>query len=316
MTTRGVADPEHVRRHFSDEVERWLATAYGTTEDSRQFPVGTHRVRLALAALAERLGSRRGRLVDLGCGGGELCFAAVRAGFDAVGVDVAEGMITTANARRDTLDGETRARVSFRRSDALESGLPSAGALAVTALGLVEYLDDDAPFLSEAARLLRPGGVLVVSCRNRLFNLASLNGYTREEIEAGGASALLAELMPLVSGRDVAGELREFLSRLRAALPALEEALARDASAASSPEVRPFGAPRRQHTPAALATAARAAGFAAPRFIGVHPHPLPPALEACAPRFYNTLAAAWTAFEAAPASLAWSSAFLAIFDRC
>src|SRR5215475_3251538 len=83
------------------------------------------------------------------------------------------------------------------------SGLPTGSADAVTAIGLVEYLAADAPFLLEAARLLRRGGVLVVSCRNRLFNATSGNDYTRAEIEAGGVHGLLAELAGLSPDRSV-----------------------------------------------------------------------------------------------------------------
>ena len=42
---------------------------------------------------------------------------------------------------------------------------------------------------------------------------------------------------------------------------------------------------------------------------------LSPALEAVAPRFYNRFAAALEPLESAPVSLAWSSAFLAVFTR-
>ena len=61
--------------------------------------------------------------------------------------------------------------------------------------------------------------------------------------------------------------------------------------------------------------AAAKAGLSEAGVLGVHPHPLPPALEAAAPRFYNRLAGVLEALEATPASLAWSSAFLGVFTR-
>src|SRR5206468_2540760 len=177
---------------------------------------------------------------------------------------------------------------------------------------------DDGPFLAEAARLLRDGGVLVVSCRNRLFNTTSGNDYTREEIESGNARGLLEELIGLRPDRAVVPLLGQVVARLREALPGLERALEKDAEtggARSDQSPPAFAQHRRQHTPAGFTAAATAVGFRHPRFFGVHPHVLLPALEAVAPRFYNRFAAALEPLESAPVSLAWSSAFLAVFTR-
>jgi SAM-dependent methyltransferase len=228
-------------------------------------------------------------------------------------------MIDEAEAHRRTLPDLVRGRLRFQTGDALASGLPAGQADAVTAIGLVEYLDGDDAFFGEAARLLRPRGVLVVSCRNRLFNLASLNDYTRAEITVGGAGPLLDELGGLAPDAAARDALKELVARLREVVDGLEEALAEDAGEAGAPappvEVPAFGRPRRQHTPRGLAAAAARHGFGSPAFLAVHPHPLPPAFEAIAPRFYNRLAAALEPLERTPASLAWSSAFLGVFTR-
>jgi len=179
-----VTSREYVRRYFSDSARQWLARAYDDVDETAAYPVGAQRTRLALEAVVDRLGAVHGHLVDLGCGGGDLALRAADLGFRATGVDLAEGMIAEAQARRAELGPTVRDRVSFWVADVLETGLPTGSADAVTAIGLVEYLTADEPFLVEAARLLREGGVLIVSCRNRLFNATSGNDYTREEIEA------------------------------------------------------------------------------------------------------------------------------------
>ena len=298
MTSR-----EYVRRYFSDSARQWLARAYDDVEETAAYPVGAQRTRLALEGVVDRLGTAQGHLVDLGCGGGNLALHAVDLGFRATGVDLAEGMIAEAEARRAALVPDARDRVSFRVADVLETGLRTGSADAVTAIGLVEYLAADEPFLAETARLLRGGGVLVVSCRNRLFNATSGNDYTREEIETGTATGLLEELATLRPDRAVVPLLGEVVARLREALPGLERALAKDAASEGARVARSspvFGQRRRQHSPAGFAAAAAAAGFRHPRFFGVHPHVLSPALEP---------------LESAPVSLAWSSAFLAVFTR-
>jgi SAM-dependent methyltransferase len=314
-----VSELAYVREYFSEHARQWLRRAYDDGRHPRSYPVGIQRLRLTMEVVVERLGSRRGQLVDLGCGGGELCAHAADLGFEVVGVDIAGGMIGEADRRRQTLSEAGQRRLRLREGDALASGLPTESADAVTAIGLVEYLDSDEQFFREAARLLRPGGVLVVSCRNRLFNLASLNDYTRSEIESGAAVALLAELRDLASNAVGHDRLKEFADRLREAAVALDEALAEDAGEARLPAapvaVPSFSRPRRQHSPRELTMAAAAHGFGSPAFMAVHPHPLPPTFEAIAPRFYNRLAGAMEAFERVPASLVWSSAFLGVFSR-
>jgi SAM-dependent methyltransferase len=311
-----VTDAEYTRRYFSDGAGRWLATAYGGDEHPVSYPVGARRVRRALEVIVERLGAPGGRLLDLGCGGGDLCVEAAALGFEASGIDVAEGMIAEADARRRALPPAIGQRLAFRVGDVLTAELAEASVDAVTALGLLEYLDDDAAFFRSAARWLRPGGVLVVSCRNRLFNLASLNDYTRREIQSGEAVGLLDELSAQRPGPELAGALTEFMGRLREALPALEEALAADRAAPpDAAAAATFAGRRRQHTPRELAAVAAAAGLRDAAVVPVHPHPFPPALEHAAPRFYNRLAGVFEALEASPASLAWSSSFLGVFSR-
>lgn len=314
-----MSDLAYVREYFSRHAREWLHRAYGDGRHPRNYPVGVQRLRLTMEAVLERLGALRGRLTDLGCGGGELCTHAAGLGFEVTGVDIAAGMIEEAEGRRRALPEAAQRRLRFRTGDALSTGLPAGSADAVTALGFVEYLVGDDAFFAEAARLLRPGGVLVVSCRNRLFNLSSLNDYTREEIEAGGAGALLAELRVFAPDDQARDRLRELAARLRDAADGLNEALAEDIAEAgqpvTAPEMPSFTRPRRQHTPHGLSAAAARRGFEAPTFLAVHPHPLPPAFEAIAPRFYNRLATVWEPLERAPAGLACSSAFLAVFSR-
>jgi SAM-dependent methyltransferase len=296
---------DYVQDYFDRNAHAWVEAAYA---GDVRFPVGAERVRLAIEGVAPAM-QEGSRLVDLGCGGGQLCVHAANLGWRAVGVDSAPGMIEEARAESEALD------VEWIVASYDESGLPDGEFDAVTAMGLIEYLPDDDGLFAEAARLLRPGGRFAVSCRNRLYNLQSVNEYTAEEPET-------ARLLD---------ELRETLARTRPEdLQALGESLAAaadelEAAAAEDRDVPPrelhdhrraFQRGRRQHTPRDLAPAAERHGFAPAEMLALHPHPLPPALEPLAPRTYNRLAQAWQrSLERSPAGLAFSTAFVAVFER-
>jgi SAM-dependent methyltransferase len=198
-----------------------------------------------------------------------------------------------------------------------ESGLPAGEFDAVTAMGLIEYLPDDDGLFAEAARLLQPGGRFAVSCRNRLYNLLSSNDYTAQELDEE-APRLLEELRDHLARTEPA-ELYALAESLAASADDLERAAAADRDVPPKElhdHRRAFQRGRRQHTPRDLASAAERHGFREAELLALHPHPLPPALEQLAPRTYNRLADAWQrALERSPAGLAFSTAFVAVFER-
>jgi SAM-dependent methyltransferase len=308
----------YVRSYFDRRAEDWLGGAYVEDRLPDRFPIGDERVRLALAGVAAAFGAEP-RLIDLGCGGGHLCAHAARLGVEAVGVDVARGMVDAAEELATQLEPAQAARVRFVLGSFDQSGLPDGWADAVTAMGLIEYLPEDRPLLIEARRLLRPGGRFAVSCRNRLFNLQSANALTASEAAAGEAERLLAELAGAISSierGDVVGLARELAS----ASDAL--AAAADADDGARPQARDFehkrsfAEVRRQHTPAELDAVAADAGLRVVDVLSLHPHPLPPALEPLAPRVFNQLALSWQrAVETSPLGLAFCSAFVAVLER-
>jgi SAM-dependent methyltransferase len=300
---------DYVREYFDRHAEAWVEQAYVGEELPPKFPVGAERVRVALEGVAPAM-SEGSKLVDLGCGGGQLLLHAAKLGWRPVGVDVAPGMIDEARRLTEGL-GVELVQASFD-----DSGLPDGEFDAVAAIGLIEYLPDDRELFAEARRLLRPGGRLAVSCRNRLYNLQSANAYTEREL-AGEAGRLLAELREAVAGARPE-DLRALARELAAAADELDRAAAIDTEQ-EAPDLlhhpSAFREERRQHTPAELRASAERAGFSQAALYPIHPHPLPPGLEPLAPRVFNRLALAWQrGLDGSPLGLAFCTAFVAVFE--
>ncbi|GGB33565.1 ubiquinone biosynthesis O-methyltransferase [Tistrella bauzanensis] len=104
-------------------------------------------------------------IIDIGCGGGLVCEPLARLGARMTGLDAGARNIAVAaaHARDAGLDIRYRAEAA---EDLVAAG-ETAAFDAVLTLEIVEHVADPALFLDSAARLLKPGGVLIASTLNR-----------------------------------------------------------------------------------------------------------------------------------------------------
>jgi 2-polyprenyl-6-hydroxyphenyl methylase/3-demethylubiquinone-9 3-methyltransferase len=107
------------------------------------------------------------RWLDAGCGSGYFARELACAGVDVVGVDAALGMVEESTAR--AASEPHAARMSFQQVETIER-LPFADASfdGVLCSSVIEYVPDYAQALRELSRVLRPGGVLLVTVPNKV----------------------------------------------------------------------------------------------------------------------------------------------------
>ncbi len=99
--------------------------------------------------------------VDLGCGSGVLSRELLALGASVVAVDGSPRMLSHA---REQMASEYAGRVSWIQSDVQSIDALKNGAFdGVLCSSVVEYLDRPNALLKEVARILSPGGVLVIS---------------------------------------------------------------------------------------------------------------------------------------------------------
>jgi 2-polyprenyl-3-methyl-5-hydroxy-6-metoxy-1,4-benzoquinol methylase len=153
-------------------VQKWNRKSKLFDETAHAFAESTDRSvrmgRYERGALFLREAKRRvcpgGAILDYGCGPGRIAVMLAGAGYDVTGVDPAIGMIEEARAYAQ-LKGEQRVRFEL---------LSSPGVWPVRRLydgvvcsSVVEYVPDARGFLGELCKLLRPGGILILSYANR-----------------------------------------------------------------------------------------------------------------------------------------------------
>lgn len=97
--------------------------------------------------------------IDAGCGDGVMLFELHNAGFRTIGVDGEPSGLKAAKARL----AARRICRPLVRADVCELPFSSGGMSFVIALDVIEHLNDVGMFATEAKRVLRPGGFLVVT---------------------------------------------------------------------------------------------------------------------------------------------------------
>jgi SAM-dependent methyltransferase len=111
-----------------------------------------------------------GLLLDMGCGTGRL-LAAWRG--RAVGVDLSHEMLRVAAAK---VPGAALVRLNLTEMAAFPSGTFAAAACLFSTLGMVSGAGNRLRIVGEAARVLRPGGRLVLHAHNLWHNLRDRGG--------------------------------------------------------------------------------------------------------------------------------------------
>jgi ubiquinone/menaquinone biosynthesis C-methylase UbiE len=184
-------------------LEARKAAFHARTEQYRQ--MGHDRFAAARFVI-EAVGYLDGPALDVGTGKGLLALALARSGLDVVSVDVSQedSELAAALAAEAGLDG----RIRFLLQDA--STLPFAdGCFGCAAMmQVLHHLDDARPVLAEMARLVRPGGTIVVADFNEegfdmVASVHRTDGleHPRSGCTVAGAEAFLASMDWLAEGR-------------------------------------------------------------------------------------------------------------------
>lgn len=102
-------------------------------------------------------------VVDVACGTGDLTEAFAKSpASKVIGIDFTPEMLDVAGRKRTSLSPEIAAKIEYREGDAQALDLPDASADIVSIAFGIRNVADPARALREFARILRPGGRLVV----------------------------------------------------------------------------------------------------------------------------------------------------------
>lgn len=154
-----------IKRHFTETADVWKDRIYKDRGRQGFFEYFDKQYRFDY--VLEMISSLKcGRVLDIGCGAGQLLPHLVKTGHQVDAIDISEKMVELSQRlcpKAVVKVGDCEKLDYYDRSFDL-----------VVAMGVLEYLPDEYQMMSEVARVLKPGGTFILTIRNRRCALVRL----------------------------------------------------------------------------------------------------------------------------------------------
>jgi 2-polyprenyl-3-methyl-5-hydroxy-6-metoxy-1,4-benzoquinol methylase len=141
-------------------------------------------------------------ILDVGCGTGDLVCELSKQGIKSTGVDFSQDMINIALGKiQEDLINNT----NFKCCSIFDFDLSSTIYDVICANGFIEYISKDelVKLLDIVYKALSSNGSLILGSRNRLFNIFSLNSFTKNELSEGFVETFIEESIALAANKTI-----------------------------------------------------------------------------------------------------------------
>ncbi len=298
------------QKFFEDNASQWSLRGYNYI--NYNYPVAFHRQRIILKILRKN-NKRKLNILDIGCGTGDNLIEIAKLGHSVVGIDSSKKMLNLAKKKIMKLKPKIRNNISLINESIMNYKMKNYYDVCIC-MGVIGYMDSENDFLKLINNLLNKNGKLIISCRNRLFNLQSVSFRTLNEINKKRFKVLYDELKSYykpLNKKSVEDFLKN-VSKISFSKNHLQNITKKERI---DEKYNPFKEPK-QHTPLDLDKLSKKNGFKVKNYFGVHPHLIDPKLNKMLPfKVFNQLSDVLIAFEDQPISLVWSSVFIGLLVK-
>jgi len=153
---------------FENAAGSYYRERYGNRRDINTF--GMMNRLDAVLELLDKYGEAGGVCIDLGCGPASVFEPLAERGYEYVGLDIAFSMLKEGRERCIQTVYELPLLMA---GDVSQTPFGSSSFDLVLAMGLMDYLDDEALIYREIHRVLKPGGIAIITYSNK-FSYSAL----------------------------------------------------------------------------------------------------------------------------------------------
>ncbi len=298
------------QKFFEENALQWSLRGYNYIDHN--YPVAFHRQRIILKILSKG-NKRKLNILDIGCGSGDNLLEIAKLGHSVVGIDSSKKMLNLAKKKIMKLKPKFRNNITLINESIMNYKMRNYFDVCVC-MGVIGYMDSEHKFLKLINNLLNKNGKLIISCRNRLFNLQSISFRTLNEINKKKYKLLYDELKTYYKPLN-RKSVEIFLKNISKISFSKNNLQKNNKKKYIDQKYNPFKEPK-QHTPLDLKKLSKKNGFTVQNYYGVHPHILDPELNKMLPfKVFNQLSDVLIAFEDQPISLVWSSVFIGLLVK-
>ena len=161
---------EYQKKYWNDNTEKYT--------DAMENDYHKHRLNVIWSLIPRELLSKNKNIFDFGCGNAILFDPFIQSGANITGIDISGDMIESANKYLSS-KGHPK-DIAFQGDVTYLKEIPSNSLDAILSFNVLAYLTDqeDDLFYNEAKRIVKPGGFLIVTHSNELFDMFSMNERT------------------------------------------------------------------------------------------------------------------------------------------
>lgn len=175
-------------------------------DTSRDYPANYFRMQMMLNSFVR---NDVKRVVEIGVGEGTPLSTLSKAGIDAWGFDISEGMVAKSKEtmKQNGLNPEQISWGDIQAPSTYMHLLQGGRFDAAMAMGVMPHVENDTFVLNNISTLVKKNGKVFIEFRNKLFSLFTFNRYTLEFILDDLLSGVDAKLLDLVR-KDLESKLR------------------------------------------------------------------------------------------------------------
>lgn len=258
-------------KYFNRHAKDWAKNA--NAQSLNKVNVIRQRNGFVLKVINER--KKTNLFLDIGCGTGDLVCQIASKGINAIGIDFSKEMIDMA---KNKAEKSKYTRTTFKCCTFFDFSFEPDTYDVISANGFIEYISykELNLLLSLCRKALKRNGSLVLGSRNRLFNVFSLNEFTKEEISTGNINQLIIESIELMISKNIK-ELASF------------KPVPLQKRGKNHPNTGIDVSTRYQYTPVQLINILKKSDFKTKEIYPVHIHGIPPNMKDKYPAIHRVI---------------------------